>query len=309
MSRRTRNCTGLVNPCIQRDVAAQCRRDREASEAYHIDAAGGSRESRARTRGVETVRSASRAGGGPGSGDGQRLQDGAERLLGEGVEDEVHFGPRQRAGEGVRDRHAAHAGGEGGAHAVRGVLEDDAGGGLDVEARGGQEEELGIGLDLSHVVAGHDHVEEVADAVAPQPAGHPPAGAARGDRATEAEGLRVAEQRFHPRQQRLAFTPLRGRRLHLGQNRLAVQRATEESVQVIERVEPPVGPERVLPFVQADRLATALVGGEPRFEDRRLGVDDEAVEVEDDGGDPGRQGARPQPRAAASCAVRALIRS
>jgi hypothetical protein len=60
---------------------------------------------------------------------------------------------------------------------------------------------------------------------------------------------------------------------------------------VRERVEPAVGPEGVLPLVEADRPAPPAVGGEPRLEDGGLGVDDEAVEVEDDGGDPRGQAA------------------
>lgn len=75
---------------------------------------------------------------------------------------------------------------------------------------------------------------------------------------------------------------------------------------MLEGVEAPVGAERVLPLLEAERLAAPSVGREPRLEDRRLGVDDETVEVEDDGGGSGPQG---QPRAAAICATLALIRS
>jgi hypothetical protein len=50
-------------------------------------------------------------------------------------------------------------------------------------------------------------------------------------------------------------------------------------------VEAPVGAEGVLPLVEAQELAAALVGAAPGLEDRGLGVDDEAVEVEDDGFD------------------------
>jgi len=78
---------------------------------------------------------------------------------------------------------------------------------------------------------------------------------------------------------------------------------------VQEGVEAAVGPEGVLPLLEANRVASAAIGGEPGLEDRRLGVDDEPVEVEDDGSDRGGQEGAPQPRAAAIFATRALIRS
>jgi len=62
---------------------------------------------------------------------------------------------------------------------------------------------------------------------------------------------------------------------------------------VLERVEAPVRPQGVLPLLEAERLAAAAVGREPRLEDGRLGVDDEPVEVEDDRGDPVGQKTRP----------------
>ncbi len=77
---------------------------------------------------------------------------------------------------------------------------------------------------------------------------------------------------------------------------------------MIERVEAPVCPQGVLPLLETEALAAAAVGPEPRLEDGGLGVDDETVEVEDDRGDSVSQEA-PQPRAAASCATRALMRS
>jgi len=63
-------------------------------------------------------------------------------------------------------------------------------------------------------------------------------------------------------------------------------------------VEAAVGPEGVLPLVEAEGLPAPLVGATPGLEDRRLRIDDEAVEVEDDGVD------------AQSCLVRkSIVRS
>ncbi len=76
-----------------------------------------------------------------------------------------------------------------------------------------------------------------------------------------------------------------------------------------ERVEGPVRAEGVLPEVEAEVVAVAPVGLEPRFEDRRLGVDDQPVEIEDDGPDRLRQGSPAQRRAPASLATRAFVRS
>jgi hypothetical protein len=108
--------------------------------------------------------------------------------------------------------------------------------------------------------------------------------------------LRVAKERFDPGQERPPVTSCGRCLLHLGEDGLAVERSAEESVEVFERVEPAVGTQGVLPLLEAERLGVATVGREPRLEDRRLGVDDEPVEVEDDGGDV--QDACPQPRAA-----------
>ena len=145
--------------------------------------------------------------------------------------------------------------------------------------------------------------------MAPEPAVHPAAGAAGGHGATEAEGPRVAQQGFDARHQRLTLAPPRGRFLDLGEHGLAVEAAADERVEVREGVEALVGPERVLPLAEADGAAAATVGRAPRLEDGRLGVDDQPVEVEDDGGEPRSQEARPQARAAAIWATRALIRS
>ena len=109
------------------------------------------------------------------------------------------------------------------------------------------------------------------------------------------------------RQERLVLAPLRGRILHLGEDALAVERPAEEGGEVLERVEAPVRAQGVLPLLEPERLAASAVGREPRLEDGRLGVDDEPVEVEDDRADPVSQGT--QPRAAASCATRARMRS
>jgi hypothetical protein len=97
----------------------------------------------------------------------------------------------------------------------------------------------------------------------------------------------------------LVVAPRRRRLLDLGEDRLPVERSPEERIEVGQRVETPMGSQGVLPLVEADGAAAAAVGRDPRLEDGGLGVDDESVEVEDDGGDAGGQGTRPQPRAAA----------
>jgi hypothetical protein len=63
-------------------------------------------------------------------------------------------------------------------------------------------------------------------------------------------------------------------------------------------VEAPMGSKGVLPLVQAEGLAAPLVRAPPGLEDRCLRVDDQTVEVEDDGVD------------AQSCLVRkSIVRS
>jgi hypothetical protein len=145
--------------------------------------------------------------------------------------------------------------------------------------------------------------------VAGEPALHPAAGAARRDGPPEGERARVAQERLDSREQGAALAAGCGRRLDLADDRLAVERPADQRIEVGERVEAPVRPERVLPLVEPDGVAVPAVGGVPGLEDGGLRVDDEAVEVEDDGGDRAQRRPSGQPRAAAIFATRALIRS
>jgi hypothetical protein len=181
-----------------------------------------------------------------------------------------------------------HPGGEGGPHAVGGVLEDDRALGGHVEAAGGEEEELGIGLHPGHVVPGHHHVEELPDPVAAEPPLDPAARAARGHGAAQAPGLGVAEEGFDPREQGLRLAQPVGGGPDLALELLPGQDLPQQRLEVRVGVEAPVGAEGVLPLVEAEGLAPALVGALPGFVDRGFGVDDEAVEVEDDGVDAQR---------------------
>ena len=177
---------------------------------------------------------------------------------------------------------------EGSAHPVRRVLEDHAAAGGDLQAAGSEEKQLGVGLDPGDVVASDDHVQQVADLVTAEPALDPAARAARGHRPGQAPGLRVAEERLDPREQRLGLAqPVRGGP-DLALELLPGQGLPHQRLEVGVGVEATVGAEGVLPLVEAQGLPATLVGALPGLVDRRFGVDDETVEVQDDGVDAQR---------------------
>ena len=214
---------------------------------------------------------------------GHRLQDRLEGTLLEGLEDQVHRGPGEGAGEGVRHRHAPHPRGQGGSHAVGGVLEDDATGRWNAKATSRQEEKLRVGLDVCDVVAGDHDLDELPDAAAAQPALDPATGAARGHGPGEPEPSCVTEHRLDSREERLRIAhPGRGFP-YLALKRLAWQRLPDEGFQVAVGIEPAMRAQGMLPHVEPEGLSAALVGAAPRLVDRCLGVDDQPVKIQDDG--------------------------
>jgi hypothetical protein len=124
--------------------------------------------------------------------------------------------------------------------------------------------------------------------VAAQPPLDPAAGAARGHGATQAPGLAVAEELLDPREQGLRLAQPVGGGPDLAPKLLPGQGLPHQRLEVRVGVEASVGAEGVLPLVEAEGLAPALVGALPGFVDRGFGVDDEAVEVEDEGVDAQR---------------------
>lgn len=70
---------------------------------------------------------------------------------------------------------------------------------------------------------------------------------------------------------------------HLALNRIARQRLADEGFQVAVGIEPAMRAQGMLPHVEPERLSAALVGATPRLVDRCLGVDDQPVEIQDDG--------------------------
>jgi hypothetical protein len=67
--------------------------------------------------------------------------------------------------------------------------------------------------------------------------------------------------------------------LHL----IARERLPEERLQVSVGIESPMRAQGMLPLVEAQGVSAALVGAPPRFVDRCFSVDDESVEIQDDG--------------------------
>ena len=124
--------------------------------------------------------------------------------------------------------------------------------------------------------------------MAPEPALDPATGAAGGHRPAQPEGRGVAEERLDPREQRLRLAQAVGRGPDLALEVLPGQALPDQRLEVRVGIEASVRAESMLPLLEAERVPPALVGALPGFVDRGLGVDDEAVEVENDGFDAQR---------------------
>ena len=84
---------------------------------------------------------------------------------------------------------------------------------------------------------------------------------------------------------------------------IPIERCCQERAQVREGVEAALGTQRVLPLVEREHLAVIGVDTRPDVEERRLAVDDEAVEIEDEGAGEHREiVAVPVARARDTCA-------
>ena len=179
----------------------------------------------------------------------------------------------EAARQAVRHRHAAHARGERRAHAVGRVLEHDARRGRARRAAcAASRNSSGSGLTLRHVVAGHDHVEEVVDAVARAASPRPsrselleatarPRPRSRASRSSALDARHAAAER-RSRCAVSAFTSARSASRSSGPPR--------SDVEVLERVEAAVGAERVLPLVE--RRARGRGGGRPANQASKIGV-------------------------------------
>jgi len=179
---------------------------------------------------------------------------------------------------------ALDAGGLSGDEAVEGVFEDDGFGGADVEALGGEEEEAGVGFDFARVVDGGEVVEVVNEVEVVEPAFDPPTGAAGGNGAGKSKGRGFGEAIDDAGENGERFAELFLAEGTLGFEFGPIELATGAGFEIDTGVI--VGPEvgaddggvgfdGEVEAVGFEDFAPGLVAG-------AFGVDDEAVEVEND---------------------------
>ncbi len=221
-----------------------------------------------------------------GGGRGEGGEDLGEVDAVEGGEGECGSGEVEVGGDGARYDDAAHSRGGGCAEAVEGIFEDEGLVGGDTEGVGGGEEVGGIGLGAGDVVEGADGVEAVGDTEAVEPRENPRGGGTGGDGAWEAGVFGVLEDGFDAWEDGGGIAEPAGDIGALLVEGVPIEGGAAEAIEFyggVVLVE--VAPDASGPDVEGEGVAVFGVEEAPGFEDGGFGIDDEAVEVEDEGAD------------------------
>src|SRR5436305_1769004 len=212
-----------------------------------------------------------------------------ERHVLERLDDDVRSREVERARDAVREADAEDAGGARRRDAVRRVLDGDRLVGGHAEHVERLEVQRRAGLAASRVaVRADDYRPPVHEAEPLEVRVDPRARAAGNDADEQAEVARILEVREDAGTQLLELEqlelPLPARRRH----RLAIARRFEERVELVELVRPVERPDAQREAVQRHRHAVRLEDLRPRAQVDRLGVDERAVEVEEQSSDHAR---------------------
>jgi hypothetical protein len=187
-------------------------------------------------------------------------------------------------GDAVRDDDAGTSGGEGGEEAVAGIFEDDRGGGIDAESRGGGEEEVGGGLRGGDVVKATRQGETVEQADPGEVALDPAPRGTRGDGAGDSQIRGGVEELEHAGKRGELFHAFEGVAFAPEVAIGPVDRGSDEGFEVrlwIEAVEIAADAGGVDLKRQVVSVGEIVVA--PGFVDGAFGVENETVEVENQG--------------------------
>ena len=189
-------------------------------------------------------------------------------------------------GQGVRDRHGLHSGRARRRDAGAGILDRDRSRRIDAEPPGGLEIDVRRRLAPGDLVARHDDAKQRSHTDALRLGHHPRRGGRGRDRARDTGRRKLRQQladaaHGRARHDLVEDSPLF--RVVLG----AIGRARGSLTQLQE---PPLvmpfrpEPNLIAPLVRSQRNAAPLVDAPMGFELRGFAVEDDAVEIEDDGG-------------------------
>src|SRR4051812_37707691 len=227
-----------------------------------------------------------------------------QREVREGRHEQIRLVERERLGDRIRNGDDEDSGGFRCANAVDGVLEGDRLPRLEAEQFQGLDVEIGIGLRARSIaVRGDDRPEPVRASETLQMAANPVGVAAGDDRRGEPSRVGFSQVILDPRPQLLEVAELElARAPPLGQ-RGAVERPADELLEMLVGIEVrPDRPDERRPALERELVPVLAVQLLVRAARRRLGVDQETVEVEQEPAD--RHGVSlPEWRSSASTSV------
>ena len=153
----------------------------------------------------------------------------------------------------------------------------------------------GLWLSARNLVSASDRVETIQQAQPGEMGDHPIPRRVGGhaDPHPQAPGVRQAG--LDTRENRLAFHPVRTDPLELDIEGVAVQTVAETTLQSGIRIESPVRADARDPFGEGQVESPSGIDLSPGFVRGRLGIHNEAVEVEDEGFKAGAEGSGPLP--------------